>query len=112
MKHFSRIWDGVVAEVGAGEGGGGSNPQDASSPGHCHLTQAGLSHVPPPSLHSLHPGCQATSTLPPATFPAGPYSTNPADTETCPPAGPTASPCHGQTRHSTTALRHTGAPEP
>lgn len=113
-KHF-RIWDGVVAEVGAGEVEEAATPKMLQAPGHCHLTQAGLFSRAPPHLHctALHPGCQATSTLPPQPpSPAGPHSTNPADTETYPPAGPTASPCHGQTLAFHDSPAHTGAPEP
>lgn len=113
-KHF-RIWDGVVAEVGAGEVEEAATPKMLQAPGHCHLTQAGLFSraTPPPSLHSPPPrlpGHEHPAPQPPS--PAGPHSTNPVDTETYPPAGPTASPYHGQTLAFQDSPAHTGAPEP
>lgn len=113
-KHF-RIWDGVVAEVGAGEVEEAATPKMLQAPGHCHLTQAGLFSRAPPHLHctALHPGCQATSTLPPSHLPP------PAPT---PPTLQTRRPTHlpdpllhhatARPWHSTTALLTQGLQSP
>ena len=72
----------TVAEAGAREVEEAATPKMLQAPGHCHLTQAGLFSRTPPRFTAQPPprlpGHEHPAPQPPS--PAGPCSTNPADT--------------------------------